>query len=337
MGKYMTKRFVILGIFTIVAVVLILLFFYKKKNMENTFTFSTRSPSYFTHVPLQTDFTGSKVQPEDIQQGCSGQDCIPAINDPRFDTAKNVTWLNDNDTIFVLNYKGVTRAYPQKILNWHEIINDTVSGDPIIITFCPLCGSAVAYKRVVNGKVAEFGVSGKLVNNDLVMYDRLEGNLWQQVTGVAIVGPAARRNEVLQVVDIATTSWGKWKNEHSDAQVLSRDTGYSRNYSQYPYGTYEQNDQVYFGMKNLNRKLQIKTVVYGIELNGAAKAYPKDIVDKQQTIQDKINNIPIKIQELPTGEIAVTNLQTNKEIIPLRVFWFAWAAFHPDTQLYTQE
>jgi len=285
-------------------------------------------------VSLQNDFTDSKVNPSDIEQGCFGQDCIPAITHPKFDKADEANWLNDSDTVFAINYKGVLRAYPQRILNWHEIVNDTVLGDPLAITFCPLCGTAVAYKRVVNGIITEFGVSGKLYNSDLIMYDRYEGNLWQQATGQAIVGPAARRNETLQVIDIDTTSWRQWKRQHPDTFVLSRDSGYTRNYNQYPYGTYEQDDQVYFGVKSLNRKLQIKTVVYGVEVSGAAKAYPKSVIDNMSVIQDSIGGVPIKIQEGQAGEVAVTNMQTNQQIIPLRVFWFAWAAFHPNTELY---
>lgn len=285
-------------------------------------------------IALQNDFIGAKVQPQDLQQGCFGKDCIPSIDHPKFEKASDATWLSDSDTVFALNYKGMLRAYPQKILNWHEIVNDTIADDPIMITFCPLCGSAVAYKRIVNGKIAEFGISGKLYNSDLVMYDRIEGNLWGQVTGVALVGSAARRNETLQVVDIATTSWGQWKKEHPDTFVLSRDTGYSRDYEQYPYGTYEQDDQVYFGVKNLNKKLQIKTVVYGVELHGIAKAYPKSIIDGKQTIQDTVGGIPIQIKESPVGDVTVINVKTKEQIVPIRLFWFAWAAFHPSTELY---
>ena len=119
-----------------------------------------------------------------------------------YENAKKAgNWLNPSDIVFAINYKGIVRAYPQRILNWHEIVNDhaVVDGEDyyFMITFCPLCGSAVGFERSVDGVITEFGVSGKLHNNDLVMYDRFEGNLWQQITGEAIVGPAARRNEIL--------------------------------------------------------------------------------------------------------------------------------------------
>ncbi|MBI2022224.1 DUF3179 domain-containing protein, partial [Candidatus Daviesbacteria bacterium] len=295
-------------------------------------------------VSLQNDFNGAKVKKEDLVEGCFSQDCIPSIDNPKFESANDASWLKDEDMVFAINYepkgssasqnKGIQRAYPQRILNWHEIVNDTIAGDPIAITFCPLCGSALAFERKVDGVITEFGVSGKLHNSDLVMYDRYEGNLWQQITGEGIVGPAARRNEVLKQVPIVTTSWGDWKKQHPNSQVLSRDTGHIRDYDQYPYGTYEQDDQLLFGVKGLDKSLQIKTVVYGIELNGKSKAYPESIFEKQKIIEDSVGGVPIKLTRSDSGEIEAVNLQTNKKIIPIRLFWFAWAAFHPDTDLY---
>lgn len=290
-------------------------------------------------VSLANDFTGAKVKPEDLLQGCFDQDCIPSIDKPIFESAQQAAWLKDEDRVFAIEYKGVQRAYPQRIMNWHEIVNDTLrpsSGQaiPITITFCPLCGSALAFERKVNGVITEFGVSGKLHNSDLVMYDRYEGNLWQQITGEAIVGPAALRNEKLKRIHISTTSWGEWKKERPETEVLSRNTGHSRNYDQYPYGTYEQDDEIYFGVKNLDKKLQIKTVVHGIEVNNASKAYPEEAFQKKQVIDDTVGGIPIRLEQTKEGKIKVTNLQTNEKIIPIRLFWFAWAAFHPDTELY---
>lgn len=236
--------------------------------------------------------------------------------------------------VFAVDYKSVQRAYPQRILNWHEIVNDTIAGDPIAITFCPLCGSALAFERIVDGVITEFGVSGKLHNSDLVMYDRYEGNLWQQITGEGIVGPGARRNEVLKQIPIITTPWGKWKKQYPNTQVLSRNTGHSRDYDQYPYGTYERDNEIYFGVKDLNRQLQIKTVVYGVEINGSSKAYPESVFDKKKAIEDIVGSIAIKLEKTEAGQIKVINLQTQEEIVPIRLFWFAWASFHPDTELY---
>lgn len=304
---------------------------------EQTMQKTNKGETVIREVSLQNDFTGAKVKKEDLLQGCFGQDCIPSIDNPKFETAQQANWLRDEDVVFAINYKGLQRAYPQRILNWHEIVNDTISGDPIAITFCPLCGSALAYDRKVDEVITEFGVSGKLHNSDLVMYDRYEGNLWQQITGEGIVGPAARRGEKLKQAPIITTTWGQWKKEHPNTQVLSKDTGHSRNYDQYPYGTYEQDDQLLFGVKGLDKSLQIKTVVYGIELDGKSKAYPESIFDEKQIIEDKIGATTLRLEKKVSGEIEVTNLQTNEKIIPIRLFWFAWASFHPETEVYASE
>lgn len=286
------------------------------------------------NVSLADDFRGAKVKKEDLLQGCFGQDCLPSIDNPKFENAQEAVWLSDNDVVFAIDYKGVQRVYSQRILNWHEIVNDTIASDPIAITFCPLCGSALAFERKVDGVITELGVSGKLRDSNLVMYDRYEGNLWQQVAGEAIVGKAAQRNEELKQVPIITTTWGEWKKEHLSTEVLSRDTGHSRNYDAYPYGTYEQDDELYFGVKNLDKKLQIKTVVYGIEVNDASKAYPESAFDKQSVISDTVGDIPVRLEKTSEGKIEVTNVQIQEEIIPIRLFWFSWAAFHPDTELY---
>ena len=297
---------------------------------------SKKGETVVRDVDLQNDFTGAKVAKEDLLQGCfGGKDCIPSIDNPKFEKAQDVTWLQDEDVVFAVDYKGVKRAYPQRIMNWHEIVNDSIGGTPVAITFCPLCGSALAFERTVDEVITEFGVSGKLHNSDLVMYDRYEGNLWQQITGEAIVGKAAKRNEKLKQIPIITTPWGEWKKEHPNTEVLSRDTGHVRDYDAYPYGTYEQDDELYFGVKNLDKKLPIKTVVYGIEVNSASKAYPENVFDQQPVITDTVGGTPVQLEKTGEGKIAVTNLQTHEEIVPIRLFWFAWASFHPDTELYS--
>jgi len=287
-------------------------------------------------VDLQNDFTGAKIQKEDLLQGCFGKDCIPSIDEPIFETAVQADkWLQPDDRVFAINYDGILKAYPQRIMNWHEIVNDEINGTPVAVTFCPLCGSALAFERIVDGVITEFGVSGKLHNSDLVMYDRYEGNLWQQITGEAIVGPAARRDEKLKQVPIITTTWKEWKEEHPETEVLSLDTGFTRDYSNYPYGTYEENEELLFGVKGLDKSLHIKAVVYGLEINGKSKAYPETVFEETSVITDTIGDIPIRLERDDSGEVTVTNLETGEEIIPIRLFWFAWAAFHPDTELFT--
>ncbi|MBI2008440.1 DUF3179 domain-containing protein [Candidatus Amesbacteria bacterium] len=116
--------------------------------------------------------------------------------------------------------------------------------------------------------------------------------------------------------------------------MLSRNTGFSRDYDQYPYGTYEQDGQLLFGVKDLDHSLQIKTIVYGVEVDGFSKAYPEGVFDKNSTINDQIGSIALKLEKQTDGKITVTNETTGESVIPIRLFWFAWAAFHPNTELY---
>jgi len=286
-------------------------------------------------VILQNDFNGAKISKEDLLPGCLGKDCIPSIDNPKFENVDNAnSWLDDNDRVFALDYNGVVKAYPQKIMNWHEIVNDHANGTPIAITFCPLCGSALAFERKVDGVITEFGVSGKLHNSDLVMYDRYEGNLWQQVTGEAVVGPAARRDEKLAPIFITTVEWGQWKSEHPETEVLSRETGFTRNYNQYPYGTYEKNDELLFGVEGLNNSLQIKTPVYGIEIDELSKAYPESVFEETSEFTDKLGDITLTLKKGSDGDIVIIRTDSGEQIMPIRLFWFAWAAFHPNTELY---
>ena len=288
------------------------------------------------HPPISKDPRGAKLNIQaDLQQGCYGPDCIPALDHPRFESVASAgSWLHAGDVVFTISLRGVHRAYPQRILNWHEIVNDTIKDEPIAVTFCPLCGSALAFERKVDGRTVTFGVSGLLFNSDLVMYDRREGSLWQQFSGQAIVGPAARRNEILKLVPIGTTSWGQWVRRYPHAQVLSRDTGYIRDYNVYPYGAYEQDNELYFGIKHTDTRLPLKTVVYGVELHGQSKAYPERLIALHRHIADRVGGDAIMIDEEPSGEVQATDVTAGQAIHPLRSFWFAWATFHPGTQIF---
>ena len=287
------------------------------------------------NVQITKDFTGAKIDQDELSRGCPRRDCIPSIDNPEFESvAEADEWLNDGDRIFGIVHNGVARAYAQRILNWHEIVNDTIDGDPIAMTFCPLCGTAVSFVREVNGEVAEFGVSGFLHNSDLVMYDRIEGNLWQQITAEAIVGPAAQRDEELALLNTITTDWEDWKASYPDSEVLSIPGGFVRDYSRYPYGTYEENGEIYFGIENEDDRLHPKEVVYGIVINGEAKAYPLETLEIQGTVEDQLGGRSITGTFSADGEVIFVDKESGEEYIPLRGFWFAWAAFNPETEIF---
>ena len=129
------------------------------------------------------------VDPKKILGGGPPKDGIPSIDNPEFASVEEADkWIEGDELALAIIYRGVKRVYPHKIMVWHEIVNDTIDGDPILITYCPLCGSGIAYERRVNGQAVEFGTSGKLYNSNLLMYDRMTDSYWTQITGRAIVG-----------------------------------------------------------------------------------------------------------------------------------------------------
>lgn len=270
---------------------------------------------------------------EKLMQGCPYKDCIPSIDNPKFESVSDADkWLKPEDVVFSISYKGEARGYPERILNWHEIVNDVIAQDPIVITFCPLCGSALAFDRRINDQVLEFGVSGKLNKNDLVMYDRQTNGLWQQITREAIVGQNLGKK--LKQISMDGMRWEEFRKQYPHAKVLSRDTGFSRDYDVYPYGTYEQDKSTLFPVDGgVDETIHSKTVVYGIEVDSKFKAYQEEDLKKTGRIKDGVGGDPVELY-YHNGDISVGNLKTKEEIVATRLFWFAWKAFHPETELY---
>jgi Protein of unknown function (DUF3179) len=167
-------------------------------------------------------------------------DGIPAIDRPRFLRAADVDFLDPVEPVLVLELGGEERAYPVQILIWHEIVNDTVGGIPVAVTYCPLCNSALAFDRRAAGRVLDFGTSGMLYNSDLVMYDRQTRSLWPQIQGRAVAGVLT--GTTLTPYVVSTVSWGEWRAAHPGDWVLSRDTGHRRDYGRNPYTGYDQPD-----------------------------------------------------------------------------------------------
>ena len=283
------------------------------------FSFDNNTPGYETYVGLI--------------QGCpGGKDCIPSIDNPEFETIDEANaWLEEEDVVFVLDYKGTVRAYPQNILNRHEIVNDVVGEDFIVVTFCPLCGSSLAFDRMVDGQVLEFGVSGKLHNNDLVMYDRETENLWQQITGESIVGD--KLSQRLKQIPLSGMRWNQFKEEFPEGVVLARELSASA-YEVYPYGNYEQSEDPLFPIPGgVDTTLHPKTVVYGVEIDNSFKAYPEEKIKEEGQISDNIGGTTIVIS-YNNGNVVATNALTKQEIAVTRLFWFAWKAFRPETTIY---
>lgn len=164
------------------------------------------------------------------------RDAIPPLSSPKYDDAAGGAWLAPDD--LVLGYvgeRGSAFAYPHKILNFHEIVNDEIDGVPVLVSYCPLCRSSIVYDRRLDGRTLEFGNTSALYQSDLVMFDRETGSYWWQVAGRAIVG--ALTDKKLRTLPSATAPWSEWKAEHPDTKLLSRDTGHRRTYTVDPFAS----------------------------------------------------------------------------------------------------
>lgn len=281
-----------------------------------------------------TDGKKHTIPLEEIVSGGPPKDGIPSVDKPVFvSTNEADKFLEDNKLGLGIEYKGAKRFYPYQILVWHEIVNDVIAGDPILITYCPLCGTGIAFSRVVNGETLEFGTSGKLYNSNLLMYDRKYDNLWSQVLGEAVVGELSGTK--LEIINATNILWKDWKQANSGGKILSDKTGFLRNYKSDPYEGYYTNESVYFPLAVKDNKLHSKTLVVGIILNNQTKAYPSETIKQKRAVEDEIGGVKIKIEfNQNTKEISVYNA-TSKEIIPkIEAFWFSWVNAHPKTLLY---
>ncbi|MDB9314337.1 DUF3179 domain-containing protein [Spirulina sp. CS-785/01] len=207
--------------------------------------------------------TNTRINLEQLLNGGPPKDGIPSIDNPQFDTP-STTPFHENDIAIGVVINGEAKAYPFGIMNWHEIVNDTVGGKNVTISYCPLCDTIVAFER---GNTT-FGVSGKLYQSCLVMYDRADDSLYSQPWALGVVGKQV--NDTLNRIPAVKTTLGEWLDKHPDSQILSTDTGHQRDYFNYPYGDYYTNDQIIFPVRNQDqRNLHPKAIVsYIWEHNG---------------------------------------------------------------------
>lgn len=178
----------------------------------------------------------------DIVSGGPPPDGIPAIDEPGFQRTADVAWVDDAEQVLAVEVGGEARAYPVQVLTHHEIVNDTIAGVPVAVTYCPLCASGIAFDRRVGERVLSFGTSGSLYLSDLVMYDRQTESLWPQIEGAAVAGVLTGAE--LTVLPASLVSWEQWREAHPDGWVLSRQTGFSRPYGANPYYQYDDKESL---------------------------------------------------------------------------------------------
>ena len=208
---------------------------------------------------------------ERLLAGGPPPDGIPPVDEPTFLRVPDVDFLDDGEAVLALEIDGDVRAYPIQIMTWHEIVNDTVGGIPVTVSFCPLCNSAVAYDRRLDGAVLDFGTSGMLYNSALVMYDRQTETLWSHFTAEALVGTST--GATLDTIPVSTVSWADFREAHPEGLVLSRQTGHVRDYGRNPYPGYDEPGEAPFLFDGeVDGRLAVKERVVGLEGGGAGVA-----------------------------------------------------------------
>ena len=251
----------------------------------------TRAVSEFV-----TDFSKHTVPYSEIRSGGPSKDGIPAIDKPTFIHADEAdSWLKAVEPVILLKVGKDVRAYPLQILIWHEIINDVVGDLPLTITFCPLCNTAIVFERTFEGKILDFGATGRLRYSNLIMYDRQTETWWQQANGEAIAGKYAGLQ--LEFYPAAIISWQEFKSSHPEGMILSRETGFNRSYGQNPYAGYDDvnNPPFLYDGPQTPDVLPPVARALTIDLNGEAVAFPYDILEDVHVVNDAIGDKPIVI------------------------------------------
>lgn len=243
----------------------------------------------------RTDLSKTKIALEEIIKAGPDKDGIPALNNPILETNQAAqAWLSPHDPVIALHLEDEARAYPLQILMWHEIVNDTVAGKPVLVTFCPLCHSAVVFDRHVDGEILDFGVSGMLRQSDMIMFDRKTETLWQQFNGEALVGTYS--GQWLETYPAQLLSFEQFQNAYPQGKILSRQTGYDRDYGANPYPDYDRKHKKPFLFKDaIDKRLPPMERVVSFKINDQIRGYPLPAIRKHGVLEDQIAETPIVI------------------------------------------
>lgn len=216
------------------------------------------------------------IRLEEITWGGVIKDGIPALNNPKLLDAKNADYLTGDEQVFGVSINGDSRAYPLRIMDWHEMFNDVIGGVPVALAYCTLCGSGILYDTRVAGRDVPFvfGSSGFLYRSNKLMYDQETNSLWNQFLGKPVVGPLTGSGIELRILPVAITTWQRWRDRHPGTKVLSLDTGYARDYRPgRPYGNYFASPDLMFPALVPDKQLGPKDQVFALRVGGDEKAW----------------------------------------------------------------
>lgn len=249
---------------------------------------------------FSTDFSKHIVPYDEILSGGPPKDGIPALDNPTFISVSEANqWLNTVEPVIQVQVNHHARAYPLQILMWHEIVNDTVGDVRLMVSFCPLCNTAIVFERTVDGQVLDFGTTGRLRYSNLVMYDRQTETWWQQATGQAIAGDLTGTQ--LPFYPAEMVAWEDFKTAYPDGEVLSKNTGYNRSYGSNPYAGYDNVNSspfLYDGPDIPDDTLPPMARVLKVDINGEAVAYPFDTLRDVRVVNDTVGTEDVGKKEI---------------------------------------
>ncbi len=265
-------------------------------------SFRAYSEELFAQIdPQFTRFIGTekteparmKIRLEEIVWGGVRVDGIPALDNPKLINARAADYLLEDDLVFGVSINSDTRAYPLRIMGWHEMFNETIGGVPVALAYCTLCGSGILFETKVDGreKPFVFGSSGMLYRSNKLMFDRETDSLWNQFTGEPVTGKLVDSGIKLKIRPVTITTWKSWLKSHADTKVLSLDTGFKRDYgSGVVYEDYFSSPDLMFPtFVRDESKLKRKDYVFGIRELDVARAWPVDAFTKTKVINDRFN------------------------------------------------
>jgi hypothetical protein len=277
------------------------------------------------------DLSAASVDAQRIEGGGPGRDGIPALTDPAVIAPGDAAFLRDDDIVIGLAVADEARAYPLKILNWHEVVNDRLGGQAVAVTYCPLCGTGIAFAAMFEGERLEFGVSGLLYQDNLLLYDRATKSLWSQFMGQAISG--ARRGARLQAIPVEHATWLAWRTRHPRTSVLTLPRWSRRDYDHDPYRDYRLAGRFATGLGRAG-SLPPNSWVIGLVHGGQAKAWPLEALAQRApagTLEDSLGGSALRIEYDTAAATAVVRDDRGRLLQGTLAYWFAWKDFHPDT------
>jgi hypothetical protein len=244
------------------------------------------------------------IRLEEIAWGGVPVDGIPALDNPRLIAANEAAYLNDDDAVFGVEINGDARAYPLRIANWHEMVNDVVGGVPVSLAYCTLCGAGILFDGRVAGREHPFtfGSSGLLYRSNKLMYDRQTDSLWNQFTGRPVVGALTGADLELRVLPVVLTSWAQWRTRHPMTRVLALETGFRRDYRPgAAYHDYFASPELMFPALMNDKRLAHKDLVFGVRVPGGVKAWPLTDFADGAVINDHVGFVDVVLIGDPQG------------------------------------